>query len=357
MADTILMTGVPGFIGKRLARVLAQKGDVELVFLVQGRFRPGADKFVESLKGTGTKAKLGIVEGDITLPKLGLAKEALDALRARVTHAYHLAAAYDLRLAEDVGKRVNVEGTRNFLDAIEGAPAFKRLGYVSTCFIAGDRRGRFGEEDFDVGQKFKNFYESTKFEAERIVRDRWGRLPTTIFRPTVVAGDSETGEAEKIDGPYYAFVMVERGTHLLLANERAKFHITPVDFVAQAMVAILERPDAVGRTFHLADPSSLTFNEFFDLVADAFGKRRPILHIPPALMRRMIKVPGVVRLTGAPAQAFHYSLVPIDFTCDNTLRALEGTGIRCPPFASYLPKLVEYWRAHLSKEATSGPRW
>src|SRR5207248_5831128 len=123
----------------------------------------------------------------------------------------HLAAAYNLALPRDVGMRVNVLGTRNVLEFLDGAPSFEKLAYVSTCAISGSHVGVFTEDDFDVRQGFKNYYEETKYLAEAEVRGRWGRVPITIFRPSVVVGDSRTGEAEKLDGPYYAYLMIARG--------------------------------------------------------------------------------------------------------------------------------------------------
>ncbi|MBI3267848.1 MAG: SDR family oxidoreductase [Planctomycetes bacterium] len=356
--ETILITGVPGFIGKRVASLaLALTRAEEVVFLVQPRFREAAEAFAARERAAGAKARATILEGDIGTGGLGLGPAALASLRGRVTLALHLAAAYDLRLTREVGERVNVGGTRNVLDALEGAPRFKRLGYASTTAISGDRVGRFGEEDFDVGQTPKNEYEATKLRAEAVVRERWSRVPTVIYRPTVVVGDSRTGEAEKIDGPYYAMVMIDRGLHLVTARSSARFHLAPVDFVARAMVALLERDDAAGRVFHLADPAPVTFDEFFDLVCDAFGKRRPLLRVPAGLLRPLFRMPGVGWTTGVPRQSFAYTKIAVDYPCENTLRALAGTGIACPPFSSYVANLVRYYREHLSHEASRGPRW
>lgn len=354
--ETVFITGVPGFIGKRIASWALARAE-EALLLVQARFRPQAEAFLEKERGAGRPGRATILEGDITQPGLGLAPDVLARLRERVTLAVHLAAAYDLRLAEEVGLRINVEGTRNVLDALDGAPRFKRLGYVSTCAISGTHRGVFGENDFDVGQQPKNHYEGTKFLAEKLVRERWAKLPTIIFRPTIVVGDSRTGEAEKIDGPYYGFVMIDRGMHKIAPKSSAFFHLVPVDFVAEGLTTILPRADAVGKVFHLGDPAPATFDQFFDIACAAFGKGRPWLRLPPWLLKPFFRIPGVGALTGVPRQSFEYTGVPVQYPCENTLRALEGTGVRCPAFASYAPKLVEYFRAHLIKEWTGGPRW
>ncbi|MBI5367584.1 MAG: SDR family oxidoreductase [Planctomycetes bacterium] len=356
MGDLVFITGVPGFIGKRVASwALRRPG--EAVLLVQARFREAAEKFVAAERTLGAPARATILEGDITKPGLGLTREVLADVRARVTLGVHLAAAYDLALPREVGIKINVEGTHNVLDALGGAPQLKRIGYFSTTAISGDRTGPFRESDYDLGQKPKNGYEETKFLAEGVVRERWHRVPVVIFRPTIVVGDSRTGEAEKIDGPYYAFQMIERGLQLVAASSRAKFHLVPVDFVVRAMTTILEREDAAGKVFHLADPAPVTFDEFIDIACTAFGKRTPVLRLPPGLLGPVFKLPGAAKLTGVPEQSFAYTKYPVEYPCENTLAALAGTGVECPRFAEYATKLIRYYQEHLKKEATAGPRW
>lgn len=357
MGEVVFFTGFPGFLGKRVAKhVLGDPAVEQVVFVVQDHFRKQAEQALDRYDAP-LRSKAKLVRGDITLRHCGLELAEREDLRARVTQAYHLAAAYNLALPRDVGMKVNVEGTRNVLDLIEGAPRFDKLAYFSTCATSGTHVGIFTEDDFDVRQSFKNYYEETKYLAEAEVRGRWGRLPTTIFRPSVVVGDSKTGEAEKIDGPYYAFVMCHRGMHLIAANSTLKFHVVPVDYVADAMFALFKKPDTVGRVFHLVDPAPMTFNDFFDVTADAFGKRRPIAHLPPAMLKPVFKFPGMAKLSGIPKQSFDYSITPVDWTCGKTLQALEGTGIRCPRYPEYAPTLVKYFKEHMAQTLPKAGRW
>ena len=107
-----------------------------------------------------------------------------------------------------MGRRINVEGTKNVLEFLEEAPHFERLHYVSTAYVSGTARGVFRETDLDVGQGFKNHYEETKFQAE--VEVARSRVPCTIYRPGVVVGDSKTGETAKFDGPYFVLRAMDR---------------------------------------------------------------------------------------------------------------------------------------------------
>lgn len=351
MGEVVFFTGFPGFVGKRVAaKVLADPATDEVYFLVQEHFRKAAEDAVAKLDEP-LRAKARLVTGDITARGLGLDRSLHDGLRERVTQAFHLAAAYNLALPRDVGMRVNVLGTRNVLDFLDGAPRFEKLAYVSTCAISGDHVGVFTEDDFDVRQGFKNFYEETKYLAEAEVRGRWGRIPTVIFRPSVVVGDSQTGEAEKIDGPYYAFLMIKKGLTRIAAQSSAKFHLVPVDFVVNALTTLFKRPESIGRVFALADPAPLTFDEFFDVSSDAFGKPRPFLRLPAKLFKPLFYAPKMASLSGVPAQSFDYSVFPVDWVCPNTTKALEGTGLRCPRYPEYAPALVKYFNEHMLDKA------
>lgn len=357
MGEVVFFTGFPGFLGKRIATdVLADPAVDEVVLVVQDHFRKAAEQALERLDEPSRK-KARLVAGDITARGCGLDRAEGEKLRERVTHAYHLAAAYNLALSREVGFKVNVEGTRNVLDLLEGAPRFERLAYVSTCAISGTHQGVFSEDDFDVRQGFKNFYEETKYLAEAEVRGRWGRLPTVIFRPSVVVGDSRTGEAEKIDGPYYAFLMIERGLTVVAAYSNARFHVVPVNFVTDGIKTLFKNPGSAGRVFHLVDPAPLTFNEFFDVSSDALGKRRPFLRLPAPWFGPVFRFPGVARVSGIPAQSFDYSVTQVDWVCPRTLRALEGTGLRCPRFPEYAPALARYFKDKLLPTLPKAGRW
>jgi thioester reductase-like protein len=357
MGDVVFFTGFPGFLGKRVAaKVLADPGVEQVFFVVQDHFRKQAEQALDRYDAP-SRAKAKLVTGDISARHCGLEAPVRDDLRARVTHAYHLAAAYNIALAREVGYKVNVDGTRNVLDLLEDAPSFKGLAYVSTCATSGTHVGTFTEDDFDLRQGFKNYYEETKYLAEAEVRGRWGRMPVTIFRPSVVVGDSNTGEAEKIDGPYYAFLMIYRGMTTFAANSPAKFHVVPVNFVVDAMTTLFKRPDAKGRVYHLIDPAPLTFNEFFDVTSDAFGKRRPIAHLPPKFFKPIFHFPGVAQATGIPKQSFDYSVTPVDWSCGKTTKALEGTGLRCPRYPEYAKTLVDYFKTNMAAQLPKAGRW
>jgi len=346
---TVFFTGAGGFIGRYILTHYLQRGDCDLYLLENGKFRERLRAFIESTVAEPAKrARAKIIEGDITAPNLGLDAPTRDELRERVTHGIHLAALYNLSAPRDVSMRVNVDGTRNVLDFIGSLKEFQRLGYMSTVAVSGNYSGGvYSEDDFDKAQGFKNYYEETKFLAEKLVRERREIIPTVIGRPTIVVGHSKTGAIEKIDGPYYGLTMIARNLHLFAVDSgTTKCHIAPVDFVADAFYTIFEDPDTAGRVYCLGDPNPLTYNAFFDLACERWGKFKPLIKLPPAWMRPVVRFPFFYPITGVTPEAFAYSVHPIEYPMTNATTVLAKYGVACPPVPTYIDVLLRYFREH-----------
>ena len=194
--ETIFLTGFPGFIATRLVRRLAANAG-RLLLLVQPAFAERAlDEINKIAAETGRPVTdFALLTGDITAPNLGLSQTDLDRALAETTIVFHLAAIYDLAVARDLALRVNVTGTRNVNDFARRARKLRHYHYVSTCYVAGKRTGRILETELAHTAGFRNYYEETKYLAELEVQALQSELPVTIHRPSVVCGDSRTGEA------------------------------------------------------------------------------------------------------------------------------------------------------------------
>lgn len=351
---TLFMTGGTGFLGKELLKLYLPQ-PIDILLLTQEKFRPGIEGFLREQKPI---AEVRLLSGDITQPDLGLAPSDLEEVRQKTTTVLHLAAAYNLALDRNTGKEVNVEGTRGVVDFLGRLKNLERFGTLSTTAISGTHAGNFLESDFDVGQRFKNFYEETKFEAEKIVRASMGRIPTTIFRPTIIVGNSRTGEMEKVDGPYYAMRMISRKLHVVLQRApEVKCHIEPVDFVAAAIHAIMQNGEAIGKTVHIADPAPLSYDNFLDLLIERMGTFRPLLRLPPHVMAPLFRFPGFSKLTGVPRQSFAYTTVPVEYGTEMMERLLKETTVRCPPVASYIGNLILFFRNQFLRQSPTSARW
>jgi thioester reductase-like protein len=350
---TIFFTGFPGFLGSELLpRVLRRSPDDRALCLVQDRFAPLAHTRLDELtaRHPDLDGRVDLVTGDITVAGLGLDDPA--AVAGRTTEIWHLAAVYDLSVAREVGMRINVAGTRNVLDLAEDAGALTRFQYVSTCYVSGRYAGPYAEGDLDVGQVFNNYYEETKFLAEAEVAERRkGGLPSTVYRPSVVVGDSATGATQKYDGPYFALQWLLRQRRIAVMPAigdptASRFNIVPRDFVVEAIAHLSGTDRAKDKVYQLADPRPLTVDELYRAMAAATDRR--VIRVP--ITRRLAKLaveklPGVEAVMRIPSAAIDYMTHPTHYLTANQAD-LEGSGITCPVVADYLPNLVAFMRAH-----------
>jgi len=347
----LLMTGPGGFIGKNiLAQYLKQDCDLFLLETAKA-CAPLQAHINAAVPDQARRNRIKIVPADIKLPYLGLEEPVRGEIRERVTHAIHLAALYDLAIPRDVAMKVNVEGTRNVIEFIASFKNFEKLAHASTIAISGTYAGLYTENDFDKGQAFKNFYEETKFLAEKEVRGAWKDVPAFVFRPTIIVGHSKTGAIEKIDGPYYSFVMIRRGLNRIVPNAGAPCNIAPVDFLAEAVTALLDECGRPQTVYCLGNPNPITYNEFFDLVCERWGKGKTLMRLPPALMSPLMRLSLMQKVCGVPFEAFEYADLRVEYGMENATAALSPRGISCPPVAEYVDVMIKYFDEHYDDPA------
>jgi thioester reductase-like protein len=354
---TVLVTGFPGFIGGRLVEaLLAESTDSRVVALVEARMTDKARELAQRL-GAGAPegsdgARIEVLPGDITERRLGLDDERYERLAAETTAVYHLAAVYDLAVPLEIATRVNVDGTGNVLTFCRDCERLDRLHYVSTAYVAGQRTGHVYEHELALGQRFKNNYESTKFQAEVWVREAMDKVPTTIYRPAIVVGDSKTGETAKFDGPYYMLRVISRAVRWHMPIPRfgraeAPFNVVPVDFIIDALTTADDVPELVGSTLHLVDPEPVAGGEVFDILAKEYAGRATAYRLPPRLVAGALRVPAVRQLfSGAPPQSIRYLNHPFYFDTRAARELFEPAGVRCPRIEEYVGPLVEFFREH-----------
>jgi nucleoside-diphosphate-sugar epimerase len=344
MSNAYLVTGIPGFIGKRLVQKLLPEGR-RIYLLCEPRFRDATEAWVAEVGGE--KGQLVVAPGDITENDLALGPN-LERVRHEVSDVYHLAALYDLAVSEDLARKVNVLGTGKVLKLLRGFPAGRapRHHYVSTCYVAGAREGMIFEGELDRGQGFKNHYESTKYAAEVLVERSKRELDTRILRPAIVIGDSRTGETQKFDGPYPMFGAVMMGLLVVVpGGGRARMNLVPVDWIVDCLAALPRQADTAGKTFHLADPNPLTSRELIGLVAERLGAPRPRLDLPEAAFRPLFRNKRLQGFFGLSEQSLDYVNCQQIFDTTNTRTALRGTGLEAPPpLPSYLNQILRYFR-------------
>ena len=342
-----LITGFPGFIARRLvAKLLAEDPELRITALVESRMADAA----RSAAGAIDPARITLLAGDIGERRLGLDDADYDRLAGDVEEVHHLAAIYNLAVPLEAAQRVNVDGTGNVLDFCLACKTTARLHYVSTAYVAGVRHGVVYEHELSVGQEFKNHYESTKFQAELWVRSRMDEVPTTVFRPAIVVGDSRTGETQKFDGPYYLLRTIARSVRMnspipQLGKAGAPFNVVPVDFVVDAIAALSRDDSSVGETLHLVDPDPLTAKQLTTLLSKEYAGKEPTLRVPATLVAESLRFKPVRDLfEGAPRESIRYLNHAVRFDTRRADEVLARQGLRCPNFGEYVAPLVRFFR-------------
>lgn len=355
--ETFFITGFPGFIADRLLERLARK-QCHFILLVQPAWLDRARHEIDRIaRLTGRSPDdFQIVEGDITQPRLGLTPADFDFTQQQMTRVFHLAALYDLAVAREPAMRVNVSGTRNVVEFASSVPSLQHFHHVSTCYVAGKREGVILETELRHDAGYRNFYEESKYLAELEVESVKDKLPVTIHRPSVVCGDSQTGETAKYDGVYYLILYLLRWPSLSainIGNYRVALNLVPVDFVVDAMAALAFDQNAIGKTVQLADPAPPTTNELFNTIAGSINGKRSKITAPTSWVRFFLMLPPSPKITGLPHHAVPYFFVKQLYDSSEAQTLLAPHGIQCPPFASYVNQIIGFVNKH-PKLATDG---
>ena len=295
-------------------------------------------------------AEFTFVEGDISAPQLALSAADLELVQQQTTRIFHLAAVYDLAVPEDLAMRVNVGGTRNVVELARSLPHLKQFHHVSTCYVAGKREGVILESELRHDAGYRNYYEESKYLAELEVDSVKADLPVTIYRPSVVCGDSQTGETGKYDGVYFLIHYLLKWPSMLsmmnIGNHKVSLNLVPVDFVVDAMTALAFDERAIGKTLQLADPAPLTTNQLFNTIARSIDGRQSKITAPAKLVRFFLMLPPSPRITGLPHHAVPYFFVRQLYDTSEAQELLAGHGIQCPPFERYVDRIVDFARQH-----------
>jgi thioester reductase-like protein len=346
-----LVTGFPKLIARRMAEAIVARGaDNEVTLLVQERHADEAKPFLESLP----PGRVRVLIGDVASMHLGLSTTEYKDVAQGCTDIVHAAEWSWLGAERAELERVNIEGTRAVLELASDCRELRRVTHFSTVFVSGDRVGVIAEDELSSGQAFRNTYEQSKFEAEILVRRAMGQLPCTVLRPSIVVGDTSTGEIDRFEGPYtIAILLVTSPLQVPLplpGDGVAPLNVVPIDYLVSAGGAIHHDARAVGRTFHIVDPNPTSSRRVYEQVANRAGRKLPRLSLGYRLTDALLKLPGLERLTREQRMAIAYVNHLSFYSSRNTLEILDGTGIRCPPIESYLDNLIQYVRDAYKKK-------
>ncbi len=362
------VTGATGFVGGRLVQELLANRKGTIYCLVRAG---STEKLDAKIKAWGTtKRRIVPVVGDLGAKNLGLSKDDLDKLKG-VDHVFHLAAMYDITATEAAQRAANIDGTRHVVQVVNKIKP-KYFHHTSSIAAGGEYDGWFDEKMLKEATGLDNPYFATKHESEVIAREEC-KVTWRVYRPGIVVGDSETGEIDKVDGPYYFFKLIQKLRKALpswfpmIGLEGRKINVVPVDFVAKAMdhIAHLEDKKWDKKVFHLVDPNPHSAGTIMNLFADAahapsFSMRldyrafdlipKPAKKIIGSLAPVANAKDAILGDLGIPEESFKYVNWKTKYRSDNTQEALEGSGIEVPDLADYAWKLWDYWERHLDED-------
>lgn len=276
MSRCVFLTGASGFLGSHLLEALIRQRPRE-AFLVLAR--PAAAKKLTERFGWVEPERLHILAGDITQPGLGLAPQDLIRVREQTSEVWHLAASTSFNESEAPHiEEANLGGTVRVLQLARQLARLDNFYHVSTAYITGRDHPCPTEDALPESPHFNNTYERTKWEAEKRVRE--SGLPFTIFRPSILLGES-SGASSGEKRMMYGYVLglycavarefLHRGLRFrecwladrrpeiplrLIGHNSTRKNYVCVDDVTATILAILQAPHQ-GRAFNIVNPRHL----------------------------------------------------------------------------------------------------
>jgi thioester reductase-like protein len=284
----IFLTGSTGYIGAHVAANLLDAHGAALNVLVRAKSPEEAavrlwnalqlhmdfPRFYEHLQ-----TRIRVFRGDITSPQFGLNRDDYDRLIHTTDSVVHCAASLN-RKSEKSCMNVNLRGTLEVLQLARRSHYYhglRRFSNVSTVAVAGKRHNEVVTEDHSVEWDRSDYdpYARTKKFCEHMVRELLSDVPVTIFRPSIVLGDSRYADTTQFD-MVRAFVFLA-GLKALPFRPADKIDIVNVDFVADAIASLHQKPEPQHDTYHLSSGTgSQTFREVTRALAIAQQQRAPI---------------------------------------------------------------------------------
>jgi nucleoside-diphosphate-sugar epimerase len=363
----VFVTGATGFVGSHLTNRLLKEGHRVTALARGSKTSDARDRILDVLtrvsesdaRNDAGLERLTVLEGDISLPNLGVDSDVLQKVVESIDETWHCAASLSFAEEErDEIFRMNVDGARNVVEVVKRTPG-RRLHHVSTAYVAGVRDMAL-ESEINVGQKFRNPYEASKCEAEELIDKARsnGSIVPTVYRPSVVIGDSRTGRITHFHG-VYAFI---RGLWSTLERMRRKnpsngtiqlslrvpgsgnttLNFVPIDYVVNGMVEIGGRGSSIGNTYHLANPEATPNRVWLPAVCRLLGMEG-LRFVDPASF--VNEPPNRLEALFRKHMAFYYMYLQGEprFDCSRALEALKGTGIECPPVTEAFTNKMIGW--------------
>lgn len=356
MPRTLLLTGATGHVGTALLPRLVAGGGTRVLALVRARDEAHLALRQHRLREAAGSSEVLAIRGDVALPDLGLSAADREHVMSEADGILHSAASVRFDLPAETAARENLAATGHVLDlarALALRGRLSRYDHVSTCYVAGDRRGRVFEHECDEGQGFRNSYEWSKCQAEKLVRAAMAEgIPAAVHRPSIIVGDSRTGRTEAFNVVYWPLKLYLRGWWRTFPGRLDTLvDIVPVDFVAAAIDRLTRDPRTAGGTFHLAAGDEAPTVDALVAHVRSVAGGPPLRTVDQARYRRFVRPllwPFFLTPRGRMVRRGGDAFMPY-FTGNplfDTTRAREALGpdLRPPPVTDYFDRIVRYAR-------------
>ncbi len=339
------ITGFPHFIAYKMVEKIILESEFEKIYILS------KTPFIKDIKQFLNRfplskiVNINILEGDSTSLDLGLSRDELKESASNITHFFHFPSRYFYGMDEKTAYQINISGTKNILDYCSNCRKLERLIFYSTAFVSGDRGGVILEDEFLKPKKFYNHYEETKFEAEKTIREFIDTIPITIFRPSIVVGDSPYGESKSFKAPYYLIHLFLSSKILIPLPKQGKMilNIVPANFVVDAIYEISKTVDSIGKTFHLVDENPLSIKEIFDLWSEKKGQPKKYIKlgkISAEIFNLFFKLPLLNKIFSSQKMAFDFFYSYRSYDCRNSKKSLQSKNIKFPEISGYFDKIL-----------------
>lgn len=344
---TIFLTGVTGFVGAFLLHELLEQTQADIYCLVRAKDLKHAEQRIhDNLVGYNLwrgeyQYRILPLIGDLKLPLFGLSPDTFQMLAETVDVVYHCGSKLSYVAPYEHLEAANVGGTQEALRLATQGKA-KPFHFVSSLGILLAYRELVGgqeDDELDATKCPDVGYFQTKYVAEKLVRLARDRgIPVTIHRIGLIVGDSDNGVSNPDD--FVARMLVGSIKAGYAPNVRNPMDMTPVNFVAQAMVYLSRQQSSLGKVFHLLNPQPIHWSDIFDMVIEA---GYPVMKLPFAdwidsldryadpdtnplyPLRPFFHINFARRMLGISDSAFHA------LGTAQTQEALAGSGMYCTP--------------------------
>ena len=361
-----LITGSTGFVGRELVYHLLSNTTDSLTLLCRNSSHIARDRIRRRLAEIDPAFepdwnRLQFTQVDLTKTNLGMSSSSIERLYRYNNQFIHLAASTSFTNTLEKARLINVEGTKNAFGLAKRLYENKALScfsHVSTAYVQGHRKDIVAVEEPLSPSRTRNTYEQSKCEAELWVRENRNLVPTVIFRPSIVVGDSNTGRSSGIATIYWAVKMALSGHRRFFAHPGARLDMVPVNYVIETMLALSNREDSVGKCYPLVAgiEQDQPLSRLAEAVVTELSLPKVVMYRPTIPMRFAAPIRIAAWLAGK-AKFADQMLAYLPYFSENprfdnepTRTALIDSGISLPAFDDYIGLLLRSFAQRQGKD-------